>query len=238
MTISSNTLFHFTKRKEDLLSILKNGFWPQYCKEQSIIIPSITYFIPMVCFCDIPLSHIGRHMQKYGNFGIGLTKNWGAAHRLSPITYLNPESYYYEVLTDTFGLIKDLNRNEQNRYLRYLCFLKPYKIKLQSKWECMYDEREWRYIPKFEKSERIPYWVYEDGIDNENVIKKNNEYLRNKPLKIDKLFHIKYIIIDNENNRLPIIRAIENIFSEQYCIEDIEILKSRILTCQQIQEDF
>ena len=75
----SDTLFHFTKNINTLKNILQNGFWPRYCLEDfnwyNAELGYIAY--PMVCFCDIPLSRINEHVKFYGDYGIGLTKNWG-----------------------------------------------------------------------------------------------------------------------------------------------------------------
>ena len=80
-TISSNCLFHFTNSAENLLNILENEFNPRYCLENLKFLdfsPKMTdYFeiaIPMVCFCDIPLSKIKTHISIYGNYGIGMKK--------------------------------------------------------------------------------------------------------------------------------------------------------------------
>lgn len=70
LTISSNTLFHFTKNIENVINILKNGFRPHFCVEDlNIIAPDLgsidelEFAIPMVCFCDIPLSQARVHME-------------------------------------------------------------------------------------------------------------------------------------------------------------------------------
>jgi hypothetical protein len=74
--ISSDSLFHFIKRREWLLSMLKKkSFQARYVYED---IPEIKYKvgIPMKCFCDIPLGMIKKHLSNYGKFGIGITKEY------------------------------------------------------------------------------------------------------------------------------------------------------------------
>src|SRR5260370_37777432 len=99
--ISSNVLFHITPRLSYLKDILSSGFHPRYCPEYIIgadqdlaasrrEIPSQA--APMVCFCDLPLSLIGRHLREYGQFGIGLTKDWGMKHGVTPVFYTHRES--------------------------------------------------------------------------------------------------------------------------------------------------
>lgn len=70
-------------------SILKDGFFPHYCPEYTLDpedrrAASRRHHpmraIPMVCFCDLPLSLIAKHLKEYGCFGIGMTKRWGIKH--------------------------------------------------------------------------------------------------------------------------------------------------------------
>ena len=86
MNISLNTLFHFTDKIENVIGILKEGFRPHFCLEdlndfvsRDERIEYLEWAIPMVCFCDIPLSQSTNHREHYGNYGIGLSKEWGKA---------------------------------------------------------------------------------------------------------------------------------------------------------------
>ena len=81
MPLSASALFHFTDTFEKLINIFKTAFRPQYCLEDWYeIYPDLRgrlYMsaVPMVCFCDIPLSQIGEHIKDYGSYAIGLSKN-------------------------------------------------------------------------------------------------------------------------------------------------------------------
>ena len=77
-TISANTLFHFTKTIDNIRNILTDTFSPRYCLEHLAFMASenIDLAIPMVCFCDIPLSQIIDHVDTYGEYAIGLNKDW------------------------------------------------------------------------------------------------------------------------------------------------------------------
>jgi len=41
----------------------------------------------MVCFCDIPLEHLGGHIEKYGRFGLSLNKEYAIHCGARPVTY-------------------------------------------------------------------------------------------------------------------------------------------------------
>ncbi|MFA4828498.1 MAG: abortive infection system antitoxin AbiGi family protein [Thermodesulfovibrionales bacterium] len=91
--ISSNTVFHFTNWG-NLLSILKEGFYPRYSLENLPVSTdgNVKLAIPMVSFCDIPLSQIKEHVKTYGSYGIGMTKKWANKAGLNPVLYLRGKS--------------------------------------------------------------------------------------------------------------------------------------------------
>jgi hypothetical protein len=86
---STTTLFHYTKSLARIKHILKDGIRATYCKEK--ILENI-FGIPMISFCDIPISRTGLHREKYGNYAIGLDKEKALANRtlkglLNPVIY-------------------------------------------------------------------------------------------------------------------------------------------------------
>ena len=92
--LSANTLFHFANKVENLEGILKEDFYPNYCLENlgSITGGNFRIAIPMVCFCDIPLSQIHKHTNTYGCYALGLTKEWGKRNGISPVLYTFKEA--------------------------------------------------------------------------------------------------------------------------------------------------
>ena len=99
MAISSNSVFHFTSGIRNLNSILKGEFKITYCFE--VIDMKNTKYgagMPMVSFCDIPLSQINRHIKHYGSFGIGLSKEWAIKNGLNPVLYLQSQSKNAELI--------------------------------------------------------------------------------------------------------------------------------------------
>lgn len=89
----TSTLFHYTKSIKSLMSIIKEGFRYSYSKEA---IGEGKYIgIPMISFCDIPISRSVEHMSKYGRYAIGIDKDFlieQTASNIAPVTYyLNDE---------------------------------------------------------------------------------------------------------------------------------------------------
>ena len=175
--ISSDCLFHFTKKFENLMSILSDGFIPNYCLENWLAIdeklPHIG--IPMVCFCDIPELFIEPHKNKYGPYGVGMDKKWGIEKRITPITYIHKDSFNYLALQTIWKTYKEneecIKRKDlvdednfmgmkaktykygvadhfEEAFHSIFFLLKPYiGDDFSGKNICFYDEREWRFYP-------------------------------------------------------------------------------------------
>ena len=118
--IHPNTLFHFTKKLTNLQSILQNGLRFSYCFEEFGDGNGIA--LPMVCFCDIPLLRTPQHRKRYGNYMIGLTKDF---FRQDTTFKLNPVMYRYSSLVKYDGvdffktqveMVKNAYKNELTRY--------------------------------------------------------------------------------------------------------------------------
>lgn len=228
MAVSSNTLFHFTPNFDTLIKILKSrGFWPRYCKETRTIDGKIIeYYVPISCFCDIPLSLIGYHVKQYGGYGIGMSKDWALKNkRICPVFYTH--DYSKSLMTDLFrdSIIKEYGyMYGVDDFVRAQSLLKPY----MDNGELYYNEREWRYIPDTK--------LKDSYIRNP----KNVEELHN--ITKDKLAHfessdIKYIIIKSERQRTRILSKIRMIFKELADV-NLNLLQSKVITLQQIKEDF
>jgi len=79
--LSSASLFHFTRNLQSLRGILAEGFKVNPSFERMDILSRAfggppdgdETGIPMVCFCDIPLSQTTEHMDRYGKYAIGLS---------------------------------------------------------------------------------------------------------------------------------------------------------------------
>lgn len=87
MLPKSDSLFHFTKSIASLKGIVERGFQPRYCLEDLAYLGIDYLGFPMTCFCDIPLSRIREHTGFYGDYGLGMTREWGLRSGLVPVVY-------------------------------------------------------------------------------------------------------------------------------------------------------
>lgn len=237
MNLNSKSLFHFTNKMDNIVNILKDGyFWPIYCAEvdKNKKDGIHAYAFPMVCFCDIPLSQITEHATDYGHYAIAMSKDWAKRKRVSPVTYYyGTESLVIRLLKRNDGII-----SKKDKAL-WLSMLKKYKGKTWSwgkdgkggyKDKVLYNEREWRYIPQ-----RIPY---NDLCMEVEYEKFQGRFVSEKTRKYGLYFSfddIRYIIIGEENERGLFLDKLKETISDD---STKRILSSKILTFEQIKDDF
>jgi hypothetical protein len=256
--LSPDSLFHFTSSLENLLGILDNTFYPRYCYEEFELIdkdtqPFVEDAFPMVCFCDIPLSQLVNHIETYGKYGLGMTKEWGIKKGLNPVIYFNRNSCMATTLSmiirdlvrDTgIWRIPDLSRAAVNEIMMYM---KPYNGTLYRGGRVtkedvrFYDEHEWRYVPDRSVMKR-------NGIElsiQRHVYQQLGELVAlNKKLETDETKlsfsadDIKYIIINEEGQINEMINELRAIKGHRYDSDTIDRLASRIMTVNQIENDF
>lgn len=245
MKPKSHTLFHFTKNIEFVKNILLDGFWPRYCLEDlSWYIFEYDYVaFPMVCFCDIPLSRISEHVDFYGEFGVGVTKEWALANNLNPLSYLAKNSTYCSSVNNLF---KNANyENGQNGYYegsgndlnQILSFLKPLEGKMLLSGSPVdkefYQESEWRFVPK--KTDVQP-WLNKQNYDNTEVLEQYNQKTKElTSLKISPT-DIKYIFVKNDSDIPEIINFIQTQL-DNYSGVELKILMSRVVSLESISSD-
>jgi len=223
--LSTSRLFHYTYSKESLIGILEKGFQPKFSLEKlgilkkeditkfiskeldiEVINEEITdeFAIPMCCFCDIPLNLVENHTKIYGEYAIGLKKDWGEKQSICPVIYL-PEHGETQTLFES--LIRSYTKNikkiheiriikqEQSQYneellyidilniynniLHLTMFLKPYKGVYVRKGVTLedykfYDEREWRYKPN--------EYLCQSFMSKEEYLSYNSSEERNKDM--------------------------------------------------------
>lgn len=230
MVVSSNTLFHFTKKYATLLAILESkGFWPKYCVEEGW---QDQFAVPESCFCDIPLSGILPHIKKYGSYGLGMSKVWGKEKGLSPVLYYLKGSGLAKEVNKLLGTYKKDAR--QCCSMRFLAYVKVYGIKRESDGggvETFYNEREWRYVPSGVNK------VVTFDCSRKNLEKLSEESREHMQMCKFNYGDVKYIIVDTENEREILLNDIRKMVGQEAPEDGIRLLCSKIVTCDFIKED-
>jgi len=250
--LSPDSLFHFTPSLDNLLGILKNTFYPRYCYEEFELIDNdaqsfIEDAIPMVCFCDIPLSQLMSHIKIYGRYGLGMSKEWGIREGLNPVIYFSKNSHLAKLLSVIVNNLLWGSDSTAQAFHEAMVYTKPYEGTLYRGGRSVkenvrfYDEHEWRYMPgrnimitnDIEPS--IQAHIHRNPVELANA---------NRKLETDKTrlsFNandIKYIIINDERQINNMVEALRYIKGSRYDSNTIDRLTSRIITVKQIQNDF
>lgn len=255
--ISANTLFHFTNSIENLQNILTNNFSPRYCLEYFDYVDKFEEYLalPMVCFCDIPLSQTTEHIDKYGSYAIGLKKEWAIQNAITPVLYLHNESQTRKIINSASNKLLKLDKLETviKRHVSargtmdafgLFFFCKKYKGNMWRNGKLkkditFYNEREWRYIPDSDVLLKINpgLFISKKEYDDFDKRKSHNESL--SFIKINFTPNdIKYVIIKKESERLKITKMINKIKGSLYSTDELKVLSSKIISVEQIKEDF
>ncbi len=232
--LSTDELFHYTKF-ENLLGIINHGFQPRYSVEHTWLsfkfpnAPSAVEFIPMVSFCDIPLSMVDDHIGKYGKCAIGMNREWGGDFGVNPVIYIQEGSIVGTAISALGNCFRDYNSKEiadikiverfstiMQATMDLSYFVKQYELHQDYKFfindsdftikKCRYyDEREWRFVPQ----NKIPdHWI----INNKTFI--DTKLLSEANKKMEKftldftLDDIKYIVHETREQKEEIIQTL------------------------------
>jgi len=267
-TISSNTLFHFTNSAAHLISILTDEFRPKYCLEDFSFLyqdnpQKLEFAFPIVCFCDLPLSQIKTHLRLYGSYGIGMSKDWGKTNGVSPVLYSHRQSSFLahlnRIISESIAEDDRISKEGANpsfknyrRIFGLLSFLKPYEGDLWRRDHYInsvrfYDEREWRYVPETllhspqhdtRELLELKEYLSSEEFFNQITLEDNNRQIGSDTFKIKfEPKDIKYIIVSREQEILPMIKSIRRI-KDKYSPDQVDVLASRIISANQIIEDF
>lgn len=241
----SNTLFHFTKKAETLKLILRGGFWPRYCLEDVSWLgyKEFSYVAyPMVCFCDIPLSRISEHVTFYGDFGLGLTREWAEVHGLNPIFYVSGNNSVLQSFRSFNSLAdisvdKDLAGKLKDVLREILAFTKPAVGKMSvdgvDKEKVFYQESEWRYVLK--NSEVDSYMTSENFHDSKYLLGKDLVARDKFMLKVTPA-DIRYIFVPRDSDISEMVDFIQQGFGGFTDVE-LNILVSRVVSLESIRAD-
>lgn len=99
-----------------------------------------------------------------------------------------------------------------------------------------YDEREWRYVPALNDN-RVKEWLNTDEFKKYRGVSKSKPFIENinLPFTSD---DIKYLIVKSNKDIPKLIKAIKNIDNLTKNSNDTDILSTRILTVEQLHNDF
>ena len=131
----TTSIFHYTRNIDNLLSILRHGLKYSYCYEEYF---GVYIALPMVSFCDIPISRSSEQCSKYGIYAIGLSKdfiNTTMDRFFGPVIYLreNQVKNLPENISDIYGFIKPFESE----------IIRKRFGKKTKKHQIHYDECEW-----------------------------------------------------------------------------------------------
>ena len=247
MSLSSNSLIHFTSDKDNLKGILEDNFKIYNCRETIVLGgKGASWIIPMVSFCDIPLSKIKDHISKYGSYGVGMTKEWAIRQGLNPVLYMAQTS----MLSENYRKLWNFNipkfgpdgigwDDNQKGFTDVIRYFKNYEGELKRKGKTtkdyrFSDEREWRFVPPF--SENCEFLMSDGWYSESNNKKESDEKLLEMRLKFEPA-DIKYIIIDNDTEIGEFIDHLRRAKGKNFSLHEIERLTTRILTVEQIKSD-
>ncbi len=269
--ISANYLSNFMPKRKFLEQTIKRmAFIPRYNYEYldylkiSFDMEEINgVFLPMVCFCDIPLHQLSVHAegsQGYGKFGIALTKEWGDRQGLQPIHYINPNSKFSKQFRNSLNLV--LNQISQHDEIdktideiseslfEQLCFMKPNvgcmdktidDKKAQIK-KNFHDEHEWRYIPNLQTDEILEMII--DPIDQEYfVAERDTRIFTDLLIKIKRSYlpfratDVKYIFVETGKDRLDLINFVLSLKGRKINKQEKHLIISKIIVYSDLVED-
>jgi hypothetical protein len=205
----------------------------------------------MTSFCDLTIMQLANdsvHRQNFGEFGIGLTKDWGVRNKVSPVMYAHRTSQQTKRLNKLINVINDY-RNKgfsskavdiiEAEMIDSFKFIKPYKgiyhkgkkIKNGTKAIVYYNEREWRYCPSVHQ-----YSVLRATIpDNKQEKEKLNRKLREDLIKFETK-DVKFIVIKGKKDFLIVSKTINDMVD----LDDTQksFLLTKIISFEEIREDY
>ena len=249
MPISTNSVIHYTQNLDSLIGIINcNGFRFKYCFEEYSFhkMNNAPAALPMVSFCDIPISDVKKHIDSYGSYGIGLNKLWAKTSGLNPVLYVEKNSALAKILFEHGQrLLKKKKEGhdtsiEFSELQNYYSYIKNYEGRLvrgkvnEDNYR-FYNEREWRYVPTKEEINSELVWI--DG----------KEYIRDKESYNQKIFQcylkfnytdISYLIVDNDDEIPIVLDVLNKVYEDTATAKELRVLSTRIMTKNQIWNDF
>ena len=220
---SANSFFHFMNRKKYLFDSLKNKkLYPRFCEEDisDFGLGFNKVLVCEKCFCDIPLHNVSTHKNEYGDYCIGLSKEWGFKNGLQPVIYYNPlsiefkrmvkESYFTAMQGDEDAistLIEPLNH-----ILKYQKKIVGYDHRI-NKNKHYTDEKEWRFVPNILSDLDFGEIITQKAVINNSDLREeyNKKIAKSRYTLSFNYSDIKYLFIKNDNQRISLIKLIRKL---------------------------
>lgn len=243
----ADSFFHFTGSPENTYGILREGFHLRYCLERvRDWYPSVeeSVAIPMVCFCDLPISRLARHLERYSGYGIGMKRDWGLHVGLAPVLYVTDRTQVAAALnaiTIRMGKLTDeTDRFAGYRDVRALSSLvKPIHGLMERGGRVekvdFYDEAEWRGL--------MTNPLLRDFLKEEEFRDASRRALANNAIKNECSlqffpFDINYIFVPSDAELPKMVRLIDRLAEErEYSAEQRSLLYARLTTVDQLIRD-
>ena len=139
MNVSTQSLFHYTNFK-NLLGIIDNGFrYSNFEEDLPFTMSERSFFSRFnqtnliryyqhsasVCFCDLPFDRIENHRNQYGQYCIGMSKEWAMKNGITPVRYIHKgspdiQNELYKMLTQYLPLYERHNFNMIEFFAEFL----------------------------------------------------------------------------------------------------------------------
>ena len=246
MSISTNSIIHYTNSLDNLIGILQEGFKIKYCSERLNLGKSrySSAAHPMISLCDIPLSASIQHFEAYGKYGIGLSKKWAFEIGINPVLYIDENSLFaenlYELIKERRNEKTNLTLKQKKEILHIKSYAKNYsgsftrKNKIYKNYK-FYDEREWRIVPDNNILGAALFSI------SSKAYKSNKEKYNSRISSIRLEFDAKdisYIIVERTDEIPDIIKIVRDCFGKRCTSEQLDILFSKICSTEQIIADY
>ena len=243
MSPKSHTLFHFTSNIDTLKLILENGFWPRFCLEDVkwLKYPGFDFIAyPMVCFCDIPLSRVNEHVSFYGEYGLGLTKEWAVRNGITPVQYISDKSNIPQAYRELSDIVSEHPTKTDQGYeiIRHmLAHAKPLNGQMNSNDKTVerdfVQESEWRLIAN---NTNYPDHLNKSEFEDSDKLQQFNEQTRVHSMCQVVPNDIKYIFVKQDADIPTVVNFIQEHLGS-HSGDDIKLLLSRVISLETIQRD-
>jgi len=252
-SLQPTILFHFTKRKKALYSILAETFKISYAREAIHGVDSKRELgVPMVSFCDVKLHDIKSHIKNYGSYGIGLTKEWANKNGLNPVLYINKQcelignlmlalnSLYVRLDQISESASSNDMVGHYNNLLNIYRYVKNYEGPLKRKGKLISnsyrfaDEKEWRYVPPL-KTPGVFAFLPISEIDTPWRKAARNKDIEHHRLQFEP-DDIRYLIVKDDSDIIDLLLHLRTV-KPRFDDPTIQRLSTRIFTAYQINHD-